>query len=494
MRNLLNLILCLLLAACVQPPDGVLRVGLSAPAVSLDPRYATDATSYRLCRLIYQAPADFDERFMPVPALMTWRVLAPTRYRFRLRGTPRFHDDTPLTAADVVATYRAVLDPARASPHRGSLSNLRRIVEIDPETVDFELAVPDPLFPGLLVIGVLPAALADGPMVVHAVGSGPFALREVSAKSLALTRVADGQRVAFEVVENETTRALKLARGELDLVQGGFAPEVAHWLARRPGLALGEREGTTFSYLGFNFARGPTARHEVREAISLALDRRAIVEHIFRGQARPANAILTPGHWAGAPRLPPAAHDPARARALLAALGHDRAHPLKISYKTSSEQFRLRIATVLQAQLAEVGIALDIRSYDWGTFYADVKSGNFELYGLSWVGLQLPDVFRYAFHSASVPPSGANRGRYASAAVDALIDAAERSDSPAGRAVRYREIQAALLADFAYAPLWYENQVFVRGARVIGYDTDVSGSYDGLSRVKLRMPDERDAP
>jgi len=494
MRHLLILFVGLLLAACAQPPDEVLRVGLPTPVVSLDPRYATDATSSRLCRLIYQAPADFDGRFMPVPALMAWRMLGPTRYRFRLRGAPRFHDDTPLTAADVAATYRAVLDPARASPHRGSLANVKRIVEVDATTVDFELATPDPLFPGLLVIGVLPAALAAGPAVDRPVGSGPFAVRDVSAKSLALSRRADDQPVLFEVVENETTRALKLKRGELDLVQGGFAPELAHWLARQPGLTLTMREGTTFSYLGFNFARGPTARREVREAISLALDRQAIIGHLFRGQARSANAILTPEHWAGAPSLAPPAHDPARARVLLASLGHDRAHPLRISYKTSSDQFRLRIATVLQAQLAEVGIALDIRSYDWGTFYADVKAGNFELYGLSWVGLQLPDVFRYAFHSASVPPAGANRGRYASATVDALIEEAERSDSLAARAGRYREIQSGLLADLAYAPLWYENQVVVRRDRVIGYDTDASGSYDGLSRVQLRKPDERDAP
>jgi peptide/nickel transport system substrate-binding protein len=494
MRHLLTLFACLLLTACAEPPDALLRVGLPAPVVSLDPRYATDATSYRLCRLLYQAPADFDERFMPVPALMDWRVLGPTHYRFRLRGAPRFHDDAPLTAADVVATYRAVLDPARASPHRGSLANVKRIVEVDATTVDFELAAPDPLFPGLLVIGVLPASLADGPAVGQPLGSGPFALRELSATSLTLVRRADGQRVRFEVVENETTRALKLQRGELDLVQGGFAPEVSHWLARQAGLAFAMREGTTFSYLGFNFARGPTARREVREAVSLAIDRQAILTHLFRGQARSANAILTPEHWAGAPGLAPPAHDPARARALLASLGHGPGRPLRISYKTSSDQFRLRIATVLQAQLAEVGIALDIRSYDWGTFYADVKAGNFELYGLSWVGLQLPDVFRYAFHSASVPPGGANRGRYASAAVDALVEAAERDATLAARAARYREVQAALLTDLAYAPLWYENQVVVRRARVIGYDTDASGSYDGLSRVKLRKPDERDAP
>jgi peptide/nickel transport system substrate-binding protein len=78
-------------------------------------------------------------------------------------------------------------------------------------------------------------------------------------------------------------------------------------------------------------------------------------------------------------------------------------------------------------EVAEVGVVLKIQSYDWGTFYADIKAGRFELYGLSWVGLQLPDIFRYAFHSASVPPTGANRGRYSSTEVDALIEAAEAS-------------------------------------------------------------------
>jgi len=482
-RAFISLLMLCLLAACARPPDEVLRIGLMAPAVTLDPRYATDATSYRLCRLIFEAPADFDSRFKPMPALMSWTRPEATRYRFTLRGEPRFHDGSPLTAADVVATYRAVLDPARASPHRGSLANVQAVTVVDARTVDVRLRRPDPLLPGLLVIGVMPARDAAAERVAQPIGSGPFAVGRVAAKALELTRRADGQRFSFEVVENETTRALKLTRGELDLVQGGFAPEVANWLARSPGLEVLERNGTTFSYLGYNFARGPTTEPAVRQAISLAIDRAAIVRHVFRGQARPAAAILVPDHWAGSAALPLPPHDPAQARALLAALGYDRARPLRISYKTSSDQFRLRIATILQAQLAEVGIALDIRSYDWGTFYADIKAGNFELYGLSWVGLQLPDIFRYAFHSSATPPAGANRGRYASPAVDALIARAEAQVSLAGRAPLYRDIQALLLADLAYSPLWYENQIVVRRARLIGYDTDASGNFDALAHV-----------
>ncbi len=492
MRSLLPFVVLSLFAAlcgCARPPDATLRVGLPTAPVSLDPRYATDAMSWRLCRLIYQAPADFDAHFEPVPALMAWTQTAPTRWRFMLRGAPRFHDDAAVTAADVVATYRAVLDPARASPHRGSLANILGFTVVDERTMDVELARPDPLLPGLLVIGVLPARDAVQTRSAHPLGSGPFTVTRLAPKALELERRADGQRVAFEVVENETTRALKLARGELDLVPGGFAPEVAHWLARQPGLALVERDGTTFSYLGFNFVQGPTARIEVREAISSAIDRDAILRHVFRGQARPAAAILVPAHWAGAPSLAPPVHDPGRARRVLAGLGYTRERPLVLTYKTSSDQFRLRLATILQAQLAEVGIALAVQSYDWGTFYGDIKAGSFEVYGLSWVGLQLPDVFRYAFHSSAVPPLGANRGRYASARVDDLIARAEAATDLATRAPIYRQIQVELGRDLAYAPLWYEQQVFVRGPRVIGYDTDASGNFDALAHVEaLRVP------
>ncbi|HMM75519.1 MAG TPA: ABC transporter substrate-binding protein [Gammaproteobacteria bacterium] len=487
MRSVLPLmLLCQLavLCGCARPPDATLRVGLATAPVTLDPRYATDATSWRLCRLVYQAPADFDARFAPTPALMAWTQTSPTRWRFTLRGEPRFHDGTAVTAADVVATYRAVRDPVRASPHRGSLANVVDFVAVDQRSMDVELARPDPLLPGLLVIGVLPARDAALARPASPLGSGPFRVTRLAPKSLELERRADGQRVSFEVVDNETTRALKLARGELDLVPGGFAPEVAHWLGGRPGLELVERDGTTFSYLGFNFAQGPTARAEVREAISAAIDRAAILRHVFRGQARPAAAILVPAHWAGAPALALPAYDPDRSRRLLAGLGYTRERPLALTYKTSSDQFRLRLATILQAQLAEVGIALAVQSYDWGTFYGDIKAGRFELYGLSWVGLQLPDVFRYAFHSSAVPPAGANRGRYASARVDALIERAESAAELTARAALYREIQAELGRDLAYAPLWYEQQVFVRGPRVIGYDTDASGNFDALAHVR----------
>lgn len=495
--ELLRLFLLLsLLAGCAEQPDAVLRVGLASAPATLDPRHATDAAAARLCRLLYASPVDFDAAFRPQPALMTWEMLAPDHYVFRLRGDAFFHDGSPVRAEDVAATYRSVLDPAQASPYRGALAHITSLDATSPATLEVRLSRPDPLFPGLLTVGVLPAhELGQAHKPAAFTGSGGFRLAAAfNPQQVQLVRLADGQRVDFLVVPNETTRALKLSRGELDLVQGGMSPELTAWLSRRPGVTVRRLKGTVYTYLGFNLHEGPTRDLRLRQAIAHAIDRDALVRHAFKSQARLADGVLVPEHWAGVPEPERLRHDPARSRSLLAALGYGPAHPLELTYKTSNDFFRRRIATILQDQLAAVGIRLVIRSHDWGTFFGDIRRGDFQLYALSWVGLQLPDIFRQAFHSASVPPTGANRGRYASADMDALIEQAERALDEPSRAAGYRAVQRLLGRDLPYVSLWFEDIVVVQGARVVGYDTNLNGHYDGLLETRLAHDVHRTAP
>lgn len=484
----LLLALCLL-SGCAQPPDAVLRFGLSSAPATLDPRLATDAAAARLCRLLYATPVDFDSAFRPQPAIMHWQMLAPDHYVFRLRREARFHDGSPISAEDVAATYRSVLDPALASPHRGALAHIASIEATNRATLEIRLTRPDPLFPGLLTLGVLPARELESASKPPAfTGSGGFRLAApFNPQKIQLQRLEDGQRVDFVVVPNETTRALKLARGELDLVQGGISPELTAWLSHEPGVSVRRVRGTVYTYLGFNLAEGPTRDPRVRRAIAHAVDREALVRHVFKSRARLAEGVLVPEHWAGVATPAPLRYDPAQSRQLLAMLGHGPAHPLELTYKTSNDFFRRRLATILQDQLAAVGIRLIIRSHDWGTFFGDIRRGDFELYALSWVGLQLPDIFRQAFHSTSVPPAGANRGRYASAEADALIEEAELAPDEASRAAGYRAVQSLLARDLPYVSLWFEDVVVVQGARVVGYDTDPNGHYDGLLNTRLAL-------
>ena len=489
LRYLILLLLAALLAACTHAETDALRFGLSSAPVTLDPRFATDAASARIARLVYRQLVEFDRSQQPVPGLAEWQRLTPTHYRFHLRDGEgrRFHDGSRLTARDVKATYDSILDPQTASPHRSSLDMIAAVTAVDDDTIDFTLSRPDLLFPGRLVIGIMPAAAlaADHASKRTALGSGPFAfIAWPQSGRLQLQRVSDGQRLEFLQVRDPTVRILKLQRGELDMVQNDLPPEMIRYAEARPELQVLRGRGSNFAYLGFNMDDPVVGQHAVREAIAYGIDRAAIIHYVLGDAARPASALLPPEHWAGNPDLPLLPHDPTRARALLAEAGYNVARRPHVEYKTSSDAFRLRLATIVQQQLGEVGIDVTLSSYDWGTFYGDIKTGRFQMFSLAWVGIKTPDIFEYALHSREVPPAGANRGRFRSETADRLIEAAAAADTQAEQAAYYRKLQADLLAELPYVPLWYEDHVFVARRDLTGYTLAADGNYDGLITVR----------
>lgn len=481
------LLLVALLGACSQPDTDSIRFALASAPANLDPRFATDASSTRINRLLYRQLVEFDEASRPVPGLAHWERLGPRQYRFHLhRDGRRFHDGGELSATDVAATYRSILDPDTGSPHRGTLQLVESVEVLDADTLDFHLSRSDPLFPGYLAIGILPAhAIAAGaPLHDHPVGSGAMRLVEWPEQGhLILERIGDGQRVEFREVKDPTVRVLKLLRGEVDLLQNDLPAELTGYLRQRHGVRVESRAGSNFAYIGFQLQDEATGDLRVRRAIAHAIDREAVIRHLLGGAARPAAALLPPDHWAGDAALRAPVHDPAAARRLLAEAGYGPGHPLRLSYKTSSDPLRLRIATVFQRQLAEAGIEVKLQSYDWGTFYGDIKSGRFQLYSLAWVGIKTPDIFHYAFHSGSLPPEGANRGRLADARVDALIEQAETADDLESQARVWRALQARLLEVLPYVPLWYEDHVAAMRDDISGYRLAADGNYDGLQWV-----------
>ena len=486
--RILWLVLLLCLTACSRPADDTIRFGLASAPANLDPRYATDAASARINRLLYQRLVDFDEQVRPVPALASWERLSPQHYRFHLRRPrPDFHDGSPLNAQDVAATYRSILAPGSISPHAGTLGHIRSIEVQDDDTVDFRLARADPLFPGYAVIGILPAAgiEREDPFHKAPLGSGPFRLeRWPEPGRVVLVRERDARRIEFQRIGDPTVRVLKLLRGEIDLLQNDLPAELLDYLRHQPGIKVQVGTGSNFAYLGFNLSDPLTGRHAIRQAIAHAIDRESIIEHVLGGAARPAAGLLPPEHWAGHPGLQSPGHDPDRSRRLLAELGYDTDNPLALEYKTSTDPVRLRIATIMQQQLAEVGIRMTLRSYDWGTFFGDIKAGRFQMYSLMWVGIRTPDIFRYAFHSRSLPPAGANRGRLDDAPTDALIEQAEQADTLDIQAGAWRRLQAHLVKELPYVPLWYEDHVFAARSGISGYTLALDGNYDALVAVE----------
>lgn len=486
------LVFILVLSACSDPPVTHIRIGLANAPVTLDPRFATDAVSERINRLLYRQLVDFDHQFSPVPSLARWDVISPVHYRFTLLNAGRsFTDGTRLTAVDVKATYDSILDPQGRSPHRSNLEIIQHIQVVNEDVVDFILHKTDPLFPGRLVIGIVPAALVQAQQNISRkpVGSGAFSFVSWPRSGvLHLIRRQDGQQFSFEHVADPTVRVLKLVRGEIDILQNDIPPEMITYLGHQSDIRVSTGKGSNFSYLGLNMADPVLQDRRVRQAIAHAINREAIIKKMWRGMVRPASALLPPEHWSGYQGGVHYTYDVRRAIHLLKQAGYDRQHPLRLAYTTSSDPFRLRLATIMQYQLKQVGIELTIRSYDWGTFYGDIKAGNFQLYSLSWVGIKSPDIFHYVFHSGSLPPAGANRGRYNNPSVDRLIDSALASTSRDEQARIFRQVQALLAEDLPYIPLWFEHQMVATRSDIGGYTLAVDGNYDSLTGTRRQTP------
>ncbi|HWT29124.1 MAG TPA: ABC transporter substrate-binding protein [Methylophilaceae bacterium] len=479
MLRVLVFLLSLTLAACAPDArDTDIRMALSQAPINLDPRYATDAASERVNRLLYRSLVDFDAHFKPAASLATWQQLDALHYRFKLGDSGRtFHDGSRLEATDVAVTYNS-LRTLRDSPHATEYANIREVQAVDADTVEFTLDAPDDQFPARLIIGILPARLiaAKHDFSHQPLGSGP--LRFVSwASALKLQRVSDGQGIVLSEVKDPTVRILKLMRGEVDLLQGDLPPELVRYLRKQPHIAVATSPGANFSYLGFNTEDFALQNPLVRRAVAHAIDRQAIIDTAMVEGTRVAGAILPPEHWAGNPNLVSYDYDPKEARSLLERAGIQL--PLKLVYKTSTDAQRVRLATILQAQMRPAGIELEIRSLDWGTFFDDIKQGKFELYGLTWVGIKTPEIYRLAFHSQSIPPKGANRGRYRDPMLDALIDVQD-----------WVGVTERVHQQLPYVPLWYEGQFAAMREGLIHYPLRPDGNWDGLATIERQYANQ----
>ena len=483
-----NIAVLLFCSACSEVDNSAIRFALSAAPVTLDPRYATDAMSQRINRLIYSQLIDFDDHYHVKPSLASWEKPGPKHYRFHLGDDGRlFHNGNRLTATDIKATFDYILEINNASPHRETLLIISDMRVIDDDTIDFYLKEPDPLFPGRLRIGILPAKLiASGhPFNQQPVGSGPLKFISWPEEgNLKLQRLSDQQMIRFITVKDATVRVLKLLNGEVDLLQGELPQELVKWLGEKQQVIIDKARGDTFTYIGFNLNDPLAGQQEIRRAIACALDRDSIIKYMFDNSARTAGSLLPPEHWAGHPELNGYTFNPQAARNILKQLGYDQNNPLKLTYKTSNNPLRVRLATIIQFQLKQVGIEIDLQSYDWGTFYGDIKAGNFQMYSLSWVGLKMPDIFRNVFYSESVPPAGANRGHFQNIEVDNLIVQAAAKEDLDEQAVLYTDLQEILHEQLPYIPLWYEDNILVTRNNIDGYQMATDGNYDGLVTVQ----------
>ena len=260
-------------------------------------------------------------------------------------------------------------------------------------------------------------------------------------------------------------------------------------LAGRTDLEVMDVPGTQLQYLAFNL-RDPLLKDaRVRQAISCAIDRDLLIRTLMSGHALAAKSLLPTTHWAWNDEGPSFNYDPARAEQLLEDAGYKRGKDgvrLHLTMKTSTVEEARLLSSVFQQQLARVGIQLEIRSFEFATFYSDVVRGAFQMYTLRWIGgNEQPDIFSYAFSSARFPPKGMNRGRYSNPQVDALLADAWQSPDQEKRRADYAQAQQILANDLPAINLWYRDTVVVHNRRLRNIQPTPSGSFTFLESAEL---------
>ena len=495
--------LALLVAACgpappPRPPaDNSLTVALESAPIHLDPRVATDQASSRVFELILDGLVTKDENGDFLPDLAeSWEVLdLGARWRFHLRPGILFHDGSTFGAEDVAWTFETLLDGTVASSKRGAFAFLQRVVAIDATTVDFVLSEPfGALLPNLTsYLGIVPSGSTPEAMNRQPVGTGPFRFVSRTADTIELAAFDAHyrgrprlDRVVLREIPEATVRVLELRKGSVQLVVNALPPDVVPLFRADPRFSVPAASGANYVYLGLNLTDPLLADRRVRRALALALDREKLVRTLWRGLGVVTETLLPPGNWARNDDLPATPFDPAAARAQLDEAGFpdpDGSGPeprLRLTYKTSTDETAVLQAQILQSMWREIGVDVEIRSYEFATFYADIKRGNFQLFSLTWTGIADPDIYMLILHSQRVPPAGSNRGRYSNPRFDELVEQGARLPDRAARRPLYVEAQQIVAHDLPYLSLFTKVNVAVHPAGLVGYRHYPSGELHSL--------------
>jgi ABC-type transport system substrate-binding protein len=429
-------------------------------------------------------------------------------YDFQLRDDVRFHQTAeftpsrPLNADDVLFSFQRMLDPAHpwhqtaasGYPHAQSMqwpSLIAGIEAPDAHSVRITLSRRDATFLATLSMGfasIYPAEyaaqlLAAGtPEKLNSapVGSGPFVFERFQKDAVVRYRANPEyfagkpaiDRLLFAITPDSNVRLQKLRRGECQIALSP-KPQDVQAIAADTALKSAQTAAFMTAFVGINSQHPPLDKPQVRQAINLAFDKASYVKAVFEGSAEPASGPYPPNTWSYAGELPGYAHDPAKARALLAEAGLGEGFKTTIWTRPSGSLLNPNPslgAQLLQADLAKVGIDAEIRVIEWGELIRRAKAGEHDLLFMGWAGDNGdPDNFLTPQFACASVESGLNFARYCDETLDQLIADAKTSSDQAERSRLYRQAQKIIQQQALWLPLAHPTAFALLNAKVEGY-------------------------
>ncbi len=499
-------ILSSFLASCAEPIDQGFVVLLDSQPKGLDPRFATSDGSAKLVGLLHAGLMNGDTKDGKPEYELAKSIIntSPMTYEIILRDDIFFHDGKPVTAADVEYTFMQLGSEKVKSPYAGIGRRIETFKVNSDTSISIKLKKPHAPFMTDLSLGIVPKHICSGHKECPGkpIGAGPFKYVAQPSEGVytfaAFDRYMLGkpklEKLSFRVVKDDNSRLLGLLGNSANLVQNAVAPMMLPVVSDNEKLEIKKQSSFKYTYIAFNLEHPILKNLKVREAIAHSINRESIIEYKFRGAASLSSGMLAPNHWAYNPNVKKFGLDLEKAKTLLDEAGYpdpDGDGPktrFEFEFKVSSNKFRRALAELISNQLAQVGIKVVVRAYEWGTFFSDVKSRNFAMTTLQWPSVLEPSLYSWVFHSKNIPSTenrsaGANRGAYRNPQIDALLDAGNLEIEPEKRKLIYNQVQAILAEELPYISLWHEDNIAIMKTGSKDYFVTPNARFEALKQT-----------
>src|SRR5690554_506717 len=472
---------CLVAVGSAQQQGGTLVAAWAQDPVGLDPHITSARSSLQVLENVLDTLVVLDADQNVNPSLAeSWEVSDDgLTWTFTLRQDAAFSNGRGLTSEDVVYTYDRMLDPETASGQAYLLAGVTDVQALDDYTVQFTLDAPNPAFLSKLAsskaVGIIAREnVEDGTINTNPVGSGPFMIADFQPGiQLTLERNPhywqDGlpylDSISIRIISDESVRRSALISGDVDWAISVPAQSIDE-LKARDDVTVDEVPAGAYWYIGVNTRDALLSDERVRQAIAFAINREQIAEVATFGTAL-ATQDPIPASSGWATNYAPYSQDLEQAAALLAEAGYADGFEIEIMPTTQYEE-SIRIAQMLQAQLAPLNISTSIRTLEWAEWLHEQGDGNYDTFVCSWNGNIDPDDFFYAQHRTG---EVFNFTGYSNPSVDELLDQGRTLSDFDARYEIYEQVNQMIVDDAPYIYLYNPLQIHAYKPYVHGFST-----------------------
>lgn len=487
--------------ALAQEPQkgGTLVFGRGSDAVRLDPADVTDGESVKVITNVFEGLVKYKEGSTEVkPALAKqWRVSDDGKvWEFKLREGVKFHDGSEFTADDVVFTFRRQMNEDHPY-HKGDFaywgymySMVKSVEKVNEYQVKITLSKP--YAPFIYNLATFPSYIVSEEAMkekgvegfrTDPVGTGPFEFTNWEhGSTITLERFENYwgdnaylDQVVFSVVPENTTRVMGLKGDDLDLIDG-LGPQNVESVRSDDNLKLLTQPGMNVGYLAMNNLKEPFDNKLVRQAVNLAVDKEAIIEGAYKGTAEPAKNPLPPTLWGYNDEVEDYGYDPEKAKELLEEAGYPDGFSAELWYMSNPRPYMpngKKVAQAVQSNLADIGVDIELVTYDWGTYLEKTENAEHDMALLGWIGDNGdPDNFIYVLLDKDNTKKGSagNVAFYRNDELhNILVQAQQTMGNRDQRAGMYKAAQHVIHEDAPWVPLSHVTKAMGAAQDVNGF-------------------------